>query len=66
MQKCSRKIPFNCPGIALAWATTSPPFESLVETGLILSGQTILAGFYFGLLQMLRERRLFRRKRRSD
>lgn len=32
----------------------------------ILGGQTIMAGFYFGFLQMLAGRRQFRRKRKED
>jgi glycosyltransferase involved in cell wall biosynthesis len=33
---------------------------------LILGGQTMLAGFYFGILHLITERRQFPRKRRSD
>jgi len=40
--------------------------QAFLEIGLIIGGQTVLAGFYFGLLYLLRERRLFPRKRRGD
>lgn len=38
----------------------------LLQAGLIVGGQTVLAGFYFGLLHLLTERRLYPRKRRGD
>ncbi len=41
-------------------------FLLLLQTGLIAGGQTVLAGFYFGLLHLLTERRLYPRKRRGD
>jgi hypothetical protein len=44
----------------------SPPLEAFLEIGLIVAGQTVLAGFYFGLLHLLHERRMFPRKRRGD
>ena len=44
----------------------SPQHEAFLEIGLIVAGQTVLAGFYFGLLHLLHERRLFPRKRRGD
>lgn len=44
----------------------SVPLQAFIEIGLIVGGQTVLAGFYFGLLYLLRERRLFPRKRRGD
>jgi Glycosyl transferase family 2 len=44
----------------------SSQLEAFLEIGLIIGGQTVLAGFYFGLLHLLRERRLFPRKRYSD
>lgn len=40
--------------------------QSFLEIGLIVAGQTVFAGFYFGFLHLLHERRLFPRKRRSD
>ncbi|MFA7234816.1 MAG: hypothetical protein WC076_11980 [Terrimicrobiaceae bacterium] len=40
--------------------------QALLEIGLMIAGQTVLAGFYFGLLHLLRERRLFPRKRGGD
>ncbi|MFA7344788.1 MAG: glycosyltransferase family 2 protein [Terrimicrobiaceae bacterium] len=40
--------------------------QTFLEIGLIVAGQTVMAGFYFGLLQLLRERRLYPRKRRGD
>ena len=60
-------------GVAMhAWLLSPGPgvfslqFQAFLEIGLIVSGQTVLAGFYFGLLHLLRERRLFPRKRRGD
>jgi len=44
----------------------SSQFEAFLEIGLIVAGQTVLAGFYFGLLHLLHERRMFPRKRRGD
>jgi len=44
----------------------SPQLEAFLEIGLIVAGQTVLAGFYFGLLHLLHERRMFPRKRRGD
>ena len=44
----------------------SSQIEAFLEIGLIVGGQTVLAGFYFGLLHLLRERRMFPRKRRGD
>jgi len=44
----------------------SSQFEAFIEIGLIVAGQTVLAGFYFGLLHLLRERRLYPRKRHGD
>jgi hypothetical protein len=44
----------------------TPQLEAFLEIGLIVGGQTVLAGFYFGLLHLLHERRLFPRKRRGD
>lgn len=41
-------------------------FLLMLQIGLIVGGQTVLAGFYFGLLHLLTERRLYPRKRRSD
>lgn len=40
--------------------------QACLEIGLIVGGQTVLAGFYFGLLHLLHERRLYPRKRRGD
>lgn len=53
---------FSMPGIG----EISLQLQSLLETGLIVAGQTVLAGFYFGLLHLLHERRMFPRKRRND
>lgn len=39
---------------------------SLATTLFILGGQTILGGFYLGILHLVAERRKYRRKRRSD
>ncbi len=39
---------------------------TLATTSLIVGGQTILAGFYFGILQLVTQRRQFSRKRRGD
>jgi hypothetical protein len=44
----------------------SPQLEAFLEIGLIVAGQTVLAGFYFGLLHLLHERRMFPRKRSGD
>ena len=44
----------------------SLPLQAFLEIGLIVAGQTVLAGFYFGLLHLLHERRLYPRKRRGD
>lgn len=44
----------------------SSQLQAFLEIGLIVAGQTVLAGFYFGLLHLLRERRMFPRKRRGD
>ena len=58
--------------VARAWFPSSGSsgfsiqLQAFLEIGLIVAGQTVLAGFYFGLLHLLRERRLFPRKRRSD
>ncbi|MFZ4774437.1 MAG: glycosyltransferase family 2 protein [Terrimicrobiaceae bacterium] len=41
-------------------------FLVTLEIGLVIGGQTILAGLYFGLLHLFTERRLFPRKRRGD
>ena len=41
-------------------------FQAFLEIGLIIAGQTVLAGFYFGLLHLLHERRMFPRKRGGD
>jgi len=38
----------------------------IATTSLIVGGQTILAGFYFGILQLVTQRRQFRRKRSGD
>jgi hypothetical protein len=38
----------------------------LATTGILLGGETILAGFSFGLLHLLAQRRQFRWKRRED
>ncbi|MCX7869161.1 MAG: hypothetical protein N2322_04335, partial [Terrimicrobiaceae bacterium] len=38
----------------------------LAVTGLLVAAQTVFAGFTFGILQLVGERRLFPRKRRSD
>jgi len=68
-------IAFICAttGMAVrAWDPSPDPrvfslqLEAFLEIGLIVAGQTVLAGFYFGLLHLLRERRLFPRKRRGD
>ena len=68
-------IAFACAttGIAVkAWSPSPDPrvfslqLEAFLEIGLIVAGQTVLAGFYFGLLHLLRERRLYPRKRRGD
>jgi hypothetical protein len=44
------------------------PVELAVVGGIFLTlgGQTLLAGFYFGILHLMTERRQFRRKRRED
>ncbi len=47
-------------------ANLSRQLSALVTIFLILGGQTFLAGFYFGLLNMLTERKFFPRKRSSD
>ncbi len=47
-------------------AAISAELQQFLEIGLIVAGQTVLAGFYFGLIHLLRERRLFPRKRRGD
>lgn len=44
----------------------SNQFLLMLQIGLIVGGQTTLAGFYFGLLHLLTERRLYPRKRRGD
>jgi len=47
---------------------TSPaiPLAFFSGTALTIGGQTVLAGFYFGILQLMTERRQFPRKRRGD
>ena len=44
----------------------SRQLQEFLEIGLIVAGQTVLAGFYFGLIHLLRERRIYPRKRRGD
>lgn len=55
---------------AQAWSPSMSVFslqlQAFLEIGLMIAGQTVLAGFYFGLLHLLRERRLFPRKRGGD
>ncbi|MEI8312343.1 MAG: hypothetical protein WCH98_16440, partial [Verrucomicrobiota bacterium] len=68
-------LAFACALIAVVARTWFPSpgtgefslqLQAFLEIGLIVAGQTVLAGFYFGLLHLLRERRMFPRKRRSD
>jgi len=68
-------IAFACAGIAVAariWHGSpgdrafSGQIQAFLEIGLIGGGQTVLAGFYFGFLYFLHERRMFPRKRRGD
>ncbi len=53
-----------CVWVSIQSATGLPAF--LAVTALCISGQTILAGLYFGILGLLIERRQFPRKRRGD
>jgi hypothetical protein len=54
-------------GISLPMAHLEP-LQLAVVSGIFLTlgGQTLLAGFYFGILHLMTERRQFRRKRRED
>lgn len=53
---------FRSPGTGIF----PPELLAFLEIGLIVAGQTVLAGFYFGLLHLLHERRMFPRKRGGD
>jgi len=68
-------IAFACAGTGIAakiWhgspfgGTSSGQLLEFLEIGLIVGGQTVLAGFYFGLLHFFHQRRMFPRKRRGD